>query len=463
MAAFAGHPATRRMEKRFGTTLRAQPTPPGLDLDPDAGRWHLFVAHAPDRANVGHAYALTTRPTALGREPDPHAEEDLIRLADDRVSRRHAVVVVGAQALHVTDAASTNGLFVDGRRTAEAHVRAGAVLRLGDTVLVTVRGALGLRTDESGLGMVGRSPALATVRSLLRRVGPSALPVLIGGETGTGKELIARAVHAESQRSGPFVAINCAALPAPLVESLLFGHRKGAYTGASAEQEGAFGHAHGGTLFLDEVGELALEAQPKLLRVLEDGEVTPVGSSRPARVDVRVVTATNVPLDEAVRAGRFREDLYARLAGVKIAPPPVRERREDIVLLFEHFLGEAARGRPPSPEFAEGLLLHPWPQNVRELRKLAERLQVLHPGAPRWEAAMLDLAPPAPSPHAPAEPASEESWAHRSGPPSREGLIELLVRFEGNVSRLAEHVHRNRKQVYRWMDELGIERNTGRS
>jgi len=256
------------------------------------------------------------------------------------------------------------------------------------------------------------------------------------------------------------VPLNCAALPANLVESMLFGHRKGAFTGATSDQEGAFARADGGTLFLDEVGELTLEAQPKLLRVLEDGEVTPVGANRATRVDARLITATNVPLENAVASGRFRQDLFARLAGVQLQTPPLRDRIEDVPALFTHFLPEELRGRPASADFVEALLLHPWPQNVRELGKLAERLSVLHRSVARWELGMLDE----PIRRRVIDRAAEAlETAQLDGPPSREELLALLERFDGNVSLLAKHVGRNRKQVYRWMDDLGVSRGTGRS
>jgi DNA-binding NtrC family response regulator len=332
-------------------------------------------------------------------------------------------------------------------------------------VIVLGSGAPAPPEDAHGLGILGRSPLVANLRAVVRKVGPSALPVLVVGPTGTGKELVARAVHAESRRSGSFVALNCAALPPTLVESALFGHKKGAYTGAVADQDGAFVQADGGTLFLDEIGDLALEAQPKLLRALENGEVTVLGSTRPVSVDVRVVAATHVPLEAALDEGRFRRDLYARLAGVVVETPALSARREDVLLLFDAFLG-AENARPASADFVESLIAYGWPFNVRELRKLAERLAVLHADAPRWERGMLDDemlaavgALPAGSPPA---PRGTEPPVANDRPPAREELIALLEKCEGNVSRVAELVRRNRKQVYRWMEQHAIEPGTGR-
>jgi DNA-binding NtrC family response regulator len=454
------------MQKRFATTVRAQTPVP--DDDADLPRWHLCVVHSPDAPAVGQAFPLKSRETRLGRDPDEGAFVRLV-FDDERLSRQHVAVLNDGGELQIRDCDSSNGLLVDGQRVKQATLEAGAVVRLGDTLLVAARDAPGDPADRSGLGLVGSSHLLAVLREIIRRVAPSALPVLIRGETGTGKELVAAAVHRQSGRAGAFVPVNCAALPATLVESTLFGHRRGAFTGASSDQEGAFLRADAGTLFLDEIGELPLEAQPKLLRVLEDGEVTPVGASRSIRTSARVVTATNVPLDDALAAGRFRRDLYARLAGVEVHTPALRERLEDVPALFRHFLPPADCARPSSTDFVEALLLHPWPQNVRELGKLAARLSVLHPQAVRWELAMLDeplrrrvAERTSDQQAASPSPQTSGSTSALSGPPDRETLLALLAQFDGNVSLLAKHVGRNRKQVYRWMDDLGVSRGTGR-
>jgi DNA-binding NtrC family response regulator len=444
------------MIKRLGTTVRAEP--PSETPDDEAHPWHLCVVSSPDAEAVGRAFPLLARETRIGRDPEPGAHARVV-LADDRVSRLHAAVINDGRDPRIADCESSNGLLVDGRRVTDAVLDLGSVVRVGDSLLVATRGAPGPADDADGLGMIGRAPALAELRAVIRQVAASLLSVLITGETGTGKELVAAAVHRESRRAGALVPVNCAALPANLIESILFGHRKGAFTGASNDQDGAFLRADGGTLFLDEVGELSLEAQPKLLRVLEDGEVTPVGASRSVRVDARAVTATNVPLDAAVAGGRFRPDLFARLCGVQIHTPPLRDRIEDVPALFTHFLPAALRARPAAADFIEALLLHPWPQNVRELGKLAERLAVLHPEAPRWELAMLDE----PLRRRVLDRAVAAVETHLPGPPTRDELLALLARFDGNVSLLAKHVGRNRKQVYRWMDDLGVSRGTGRS
>ncbi|HXF93727.1 MAG TPA: sigma 54-interacting transcriptional regulator [Nitrospiraceae bacterium] len=231
--------------------------------------------------------------------------------------------------------------------------------------------------------MVGKSPAFRKVLSQAEAVGPTATTVLITGETGTGKELLARAIHELSpRRHNPFIRVNCAAIPIGLVESELFGHERGAFTGADQRHTGRFELANGGTLFLDEIGEMPLEAQAKLLRVLEDGLVDRVGGTRPVPVDVRIVAATNADLVAAVREGRFRSDLYYRLHVFPIAIPPLRERSEDIPLLARHFLEfyRLKLNRPPldlSQGSMERLMRYPWPGNVRELQNVIERAVIL--------------------------------------------------------------------------------------
>ncbi len=231
--------------------------------------------------------------------------------------------------------------------------------------------------------MIGRAPGMQRIYRTLEKVARSSATVLIGGESGTGKELCARALHALSPRSSqPFVAINCAAIPEGLAEAEFFGAKRGAFTGATTERAGRFVAAEGGTLFLDEVGELPPELQPKLLRAIQERRITPVGGSVEQAVDVRIVAATNQRLEDAVREGRFREDLYYRLAVVPLELPPLRERREDVPLLIQHFLtGHARRHGQPVPRIpgtiTRRLLDHTWPGNVRELANLIERLVLL--------------------------------------------------------------------------------------
>jgi DNA-binding NtrC family response regulator len=420
--------------------------------------WYLAVALAPAPLDVLH---LTSPRTRIGRDAD--AGVDLV-LPDPAVSGLHAILSasLGEETLWLEDCESRNGVLVNGIRVQGAALRPSDVIRLGDSILVVGRGARAPLQESGELGILGRAPAVVELRSVVNKLAPSALTVLILGATGTGKELVARALHAESGRRGRFVAVNCAALPGSLVESVLFGHTKGAFTGAVSDQDGAFVQADGGTLFLDEVGDLALDAQPKLLRALENGEVTPVGATAPLSVSVRVVSATHVPLDAALDEGRFRRDLYARIAGVVVKTPALAERREDIPLLFLSFLHDA-QTHLMSADFVESLLVHDWPFNVRELRKLAERLAVLHSGATCWERGMLDgdgFPSEAVRPAAPA--CSSVPLGPRRGPPPREELALLLARCDGNVSRVADLVCRNRKQVYRWMKQYALDLGTGR-
>lgn len=436
-----------------------------------AAPWYLYATHI-DRPSAFHvARAGDTR---IGREATEQI--DLV-LPDPAVSRLHAVFSLygGSDVAWLQDCGSSNGVFINGRRTDGGAVRPGDVVRLGDTTIIAGRGTPAAPDETYELGLLGQAPCIGELRDIVRKVAPSALSVLIVGATGTGKEVVAAALHAESRRSGRFVAVNCAALPSTLVESVLFGHRKGAFTGAVADHDGAFVQAHGGTLLLDEVGDLALEAQPKLLRALESGRVTPVGATSAIEVDVRVVAATHVPLDAAMQDGRFRHDLYARLAGVVLKTPTLAERREDILLLFRFFLGPDS-AREISADFLESLHLHSWPFNVRELRKLSERLLVLHGNVSRWERGMLpdemhmpasraDESPPMgrpPSVAPEAKISTDAIASSRERPPARDELVALLEGCGGNVSRAAALVGRNRKQVYRWMELYGIAHGTGR-
>ena len=266
-----------------------------------------------------------------------------------------------------------------------------------DRILVTLRNATGRidlaeenerlkATIESRYEIVGKSFAIRALTESIGKVADTAARVLITGENGTGKELVARALHRQSPRAKkPFVEVNCAAIPGELIESELFGHMKGSFTGAVQDRAGKFEQADGGTLFLDEVGDMSLAAQAKVLRVLQDGDVTRIGGAKPRKVDVRVIAATNKKLETEIAEGRFREDLYYRLNVVPVHVPPLRERREDIPLLVEHFLAQFARNDGVAPRSVDGaaierLTAFEWPGNVRELRNTIERLLILAPG-----------------------------------------------------------------------------------
>ena len=303
--------------------------------------------------------------------------------------------------------------------------------------------------------IVGRSKAVQHLLREIERAGPAPARVLIEGEHGTGKELVARALHAASpRREMPFVAVNCAAIPDDLIESELFGHERGAFTGATQARRGRFEEAHGGTLFLDEVGDLTPRAQTKLLRVLQEGELSRLGGNRTIRVDVRVIAATNRDLAKAVQAERFREDLYFRIAVIPISVPALRERADDIPLLVEHFAAQVARetGRRPkkfAPGALEALARHSFPGNVRELRNLVERLVIMSPGAgvsPEDALAVLPRAERAPESPARISEAVQDF--------ERRQIEEALAAEGGNMTRAAARLGLERSHLYKKLKKL---------
>ncbi len=321
--------------------------------------------------------------------------------------------------------------------------------------------------DEADGELIGVSEAMREVHKRIGLAAASEAPVLVQGETGTGKELVARALHRHSARSaGPFVALNCAAIPKELLESELFGHVKGAFTGAANDRPGCFRAADGGVLLLDEIGDMAPDVQAKLLRALQEGEVTPLGSHRPVTVDGRVVAATHRDLAAAVREGRFREDLRYRLDVLQIALPPLRERLADIVPLAEHFLRRAAAPQPAkrlAPDAARALLAHGWPGNVRELRNAMERVQALQRG-PVVGAADLDLGPPTGPAAAsgPADGALPQDWLDVPLPEAVERLERRLIahaleQARGNRSLAARRLGIHRQLLYSKLAQYGME------
>ena len=346
-----------------------------------------------------------------------------------------------------------------------------------DRLLVTVRNALG-RTEllqenerlresvDARFAMVGKSPALKAVLETIEKVGPSGARVLITGENGSGKELVARAIHENSaRREGPFVEVNCAAIPGELIESELFGHVKGSFTGAVTDRAGKFELADGGTLFLDEIGDMSAAAQAKVLRVLEEGMVTRIGGSRPMAVDVRVLAATNKQLDEEIEAGRFREDLFYRLNVVPIEVPPLRNRTDDIADLVEHFVARlAARGGMPSrrflPDAIRALQARPWPGNIRELRNAVERLLIL---APRREIAAEDVDRLLPDGaraglHVLPGGGTFEEFRQQA---EREFLVTKLRQFHWNVAETARALDMPRSNLYKKIEKYGLSREEG--
>ncbi len=320
--------------------------------------------------------------------------------------------------------------------------------------------------EDSFHNLVGRSPPMREVYRLLDKAASVDATVLLLGETGTGKELAARAIHYHSaRRERRFVPVNCGALPGDLVESELFGHAKGAFTGAAAAKPGLFEEADGGTIFLDEVGELPLPTQVKLNRVLQEREVRRVGDNTPVKVDVRVVAATHRDLREEARAGRFREDLFYRLHVFTVTLPPLRERAEDVPLLAGHFLAKHARAlRRPlrgfSPDALRRLAGHAWPGNVRELENVVERAVAIAAGeAVEAEDLPPELAAPgggAPPPSVLATMPYRDAVAEARDRISREYLVALMKEFEGNVTHAAERAGMERESLHRLLRKYGL-------
>ena len=312
--------------------------------------------------------------------------------------------------------------------------------------------------------IIGRSPAIRHLLEEIERAGPSAARVLIQGEHGSGKELVARALHASGpRRTQPFVAVNCSAIPEELIESELFGHERGAFTGATQSRRGCFEEAHGGTLFLDEVGDLSPRAQTKLLRVLQEGELMRVGGSRTLKVDPRVIAASNRDLQGLVRAGAFREDLYFRLAVIPLAVPPLRERAEDLALLVEHFAARLAQdaGRRPrrfSAEALDRLRRYPFPGNVRELRNLVERL-IIMTEAETIGSGEIAAVLPAPVDAAPVAAGGDGDAARLADAVrefERRQIEAALKAAGGNVTEAASRLGLERSHLYKKMRKLAM-------
>ncbi len=336
-----------------------------------------------------------------------------------------------------------------------------------DRLLLTVRNALAhaelvgenarlRQAAEDRYAMVGDSPALRVVRELIDKVGPTAARVLITGENGTGKELVARAIHAVSpRRDRPLIEVNCAAIPSELIESELFGHMKGSFTGAFADRAGKFEQADGGTLFLDEVGDMSLSAQAKLLRVLQEGVVTRIGGAKPIQVDVRVLAATNKDLEMEIAEARFREDLLYRLNVVPIEVPPLRERLEDVPALVAHFAEQlGASAGVPGKRFAEEavrrLQTRPWPGNIRELRNAVERALILAPGKVVTAADVDRLLP--------ADLGPKQSLENFRSEAEKGFLVQKLREHDWNITETAKSLQIPRSNLYKKIERYGLNR-----
>jgi DNA-binding NtrC family response regulator len=441
-------------------------------------RPHLFVVFDRGRPLAGgarHALVNIER-VALGRAATREAKRAVdggvhtltLGFADARMSTMHARIERRGEAWRLVDCNSTNGVRINGQRVEAASLTDGDVIELGQTFLrfraqvLTPANAPG-DVDASKLGgMLARfgtlCPRLSRTLDRLERIARSDASTLLEGETGTGKEVLARAIHDESGRRGPFVPVNCAALPGTIVESLLFGHRKGAFSGASSDEPGLVRAAHGGTLFLDEIGDLSLATQAVLLRVLQEREVLSLGATRAEKVDVRFVAATHRPVKELVATGAFRADLHARIAQFSCALPPLRDRMEDLGVLVAALLprvaGDRAAGLSFGAEAARRLIDHPWPANVRELE------HALKVGVLLAEDDRVDHVDPARGcePQAMPEAAKVAIRALSAADAALEReLVAKMTEHGGNVTQVAEAMGKARRQVQRWLGRFGIE------
>ncbi|HZJ63352.1 MAG TPA: sigma 54-interacting transcriptional regulator [Kofleriaceae bacterium] len=408
----------------------------------------------------GATVALGARPVVVGA----HASCDLV-LADPQVSRRHAELAVLPEGIRIKDLGSTNGTWWQGTRVGEVVVPSGATVQFGATpVRIAAAEAVSLPPSEQDHfgAMAGKSVAMRELFAVLEMAGPTEATVLVEGESGTGKELAARAVHESSPRAtGPFVVVDCSAITESLFDSHLFGHVRGAFTGADRDRKGAFVEASGGTLFLDELGELPLPAQAKLLRVLEAQTVQPVGADRPLQVDTRVVAATHRDLSRMVAAKQFRFDLFYRLAVVHVALPPLRERLEDLPHLIATFYHR--RGADPGPidgDNLERMRRHAWPGNVRELRNVLERAWALSEPGARFRELRLWLDPNAAAPQLSevvdtALPFKEakERWNDHF---ERRYVAMVFASNASNVTRAAEHAGLSRRHFRELLYKHGI-------
>ena len=390
----------------------------GTELIRTSGRVRERVALVAGKGPSARAFRVGTDPISLGS-----ARDNAIPLQDRAVSRYHCRIEPSARACIVRDLGSTNGTWLDGVRVQRQELRPGATLRIGRSELRVVDGG----GSRAGAPLVIASASMLALMGEVERLARLPWPVLIRGETGVGKEHVARALHERGpRRAGPFVALNGGGLPRELIESELFGHERGAFTGAARAHRGAFEQAHAGTLFLDEVAELPLELQSRLLRVLESWRVRRVGAEAERAVDVRLVCATHADLRALVQQGRFRADLFYRIHRLVLEVPPLRSRPDDVEPLVAHFLSQMRNtvgGRTPSADAIERLRRYPWPGNVRELRNVLELAAVDGDGA------RIDLAG--------VERALRRTGESSAAPMSTDTLREALEHYGGNLSAAA--------------------------
>ena len=416
-----------------------------------------MVVEGPDR---GESVALSEGPVLIGSSPSCE-----FPLTDKTVSRRHVEATREPFGVVVRDLGSTNGSYIHGQRFVEIVLGYGATFKLGKTVIKLLPEEEVVEpqlSDSDTFGdLKGEDPKMRRLFALLKDVAATDATVIIEGETGTGKELVAEEIHHHSPRAGgPFVVFDCGAVPRDLIESALFGHVKGSFTGAHSDRNGAFEEANGGTIFLDEIGELSPELQPTLLRVLDKRAVRPVGGNQYQQVDVRVVVATNRNLREEVAKRTFREDLYYRLAVIRIHLPPLRERGLDIPFLADHFIQMfSPHGQPKLNISTEGmrkLQLHSWPGNVRELRNVIERACVLCHG----DEVNLDDAffkeDPAPNFGVRTDLPFKEAKGQLVESFEREYIEDLMGRHNMNLSAAAREAQIDRKHLRELIRKYGI-------
>ncbi len=416
----------------------------------------LVVSEGPD---AGKRFEMASMPVRIGT-----SVENTLVLSDETVSRNHCELANTERGINVIDHGSTNGCIVNGVRVLDAIFEEPFTLRLGKTALQIepLSGVIDREqsSDDHFGDLRGKSACMRELFADLMRIAPTDVSVLIEGETGSGKELVADSIHmASSRAAGPFVVFDCGAIAPTLAESELFGHEKGAFTGAVSSRPGVFEQAHGGTIFLDELGELPRDLQPKLLRVLEKREVKRIGSNRPIPIDVRLIAATNRNLSAEVERGNFREDVYFRVAVTHVYVPPLRDRLDDLPLLVSHFLRRANPPREPDvfPEEVWNMLrAYRWPGNVRELQNAVQRLLITpgrsFSGAPPRELAAPATVPPQAGALEPLRSARREA----ADAFERDYLRQVLGRSGGNVTRAAAIAEVSRQMVQKLMRKHGL-------
>jgi sigma-54 dependent transcriptional regulator, acetoin dehydrogenase operon transcriptional activator AcoR len=403
----------------------------------------------------------------LGRGPERRAEragsELTIRVPDKWMSSRHARIEPSFGRWVLVDTESKNGSIVDGHTTKRAVLTDGSLIELGHTLFIFFERLpieneapplLELSPNDGPAGLVTLNPGWQAELTRLRQIATSEIPMLIEGESGTGKEVIARAIHGMSNRAGAFVPVNCGAMPENLVESELFGYKKGAFSGAQADHPGLVRAADAGTLFLDEIGDLPASSQAALLRVLQEREVMPVGGTRSVPIDLRVVAATHRDLDDMVAEQSFRHDLFARLAGFRVYVPPLADRRTDLGLLIGALHARIFPDEHPGfdIEAARLLLRYPWPLNVRELEQALATAQVLAGNELVRSEHLPDSVRTGRPPGAPRPVVLSESDQK-----VRDQVVAALREHQGNVSAVARALDKDRKQIQRWIKRFGLD------